>query len=117
MLLVVLGFLFVISGLYYIPKKEAELNHAINKAPAWFYTIAAVWAFFTMFYIPFISNIFLEGLVSSGYVYFKEDALWVISILSVILFIVIYKTYTNRLESYKVKYAEQILEKENNLNS
>ncbi|KMY49638.1 hypothetical protein AC625_08880 [Peribacillus loiseleuriae] len=109
MLLLTLWFLFLVSGLFYMPKREVQLNFINNKISLWFYIIEGVWAFITIFYIPIISNIILESAIISGLVDSEKDASTVIIVVSVILFTIAYIIYYKRLGYFKERYKKQDL--------
>ncbi|WP_299831444.1 hypothetical protein [uncultured Metabacillus sp.] len=109
MLIVIIGFIILSFGLFYIPIKEAELTILKSKTPRWFTFLVGAWALTTMAYIPFICNIFLEGLVRSGYLIYSagEGAFYFLSISSMILYVIGFKTYTSRLETQKEKLIQE----------
>lgn len=102
MLLLIIGFAIVIFGLYYVPIKEAYYT-SIKNTPKLFLVLVGIWVFTSMAYIPFVCNIFLEGLVKIGYMNFNEGegATWFLLIGSLILYGLLYRVYTSRLRSRK----------------
>jgi hypothetical protein len=98
------GFIIILGGLYYIPLKEAESNE--SDLSRWFSFIVTIWALIGIGYIPLILDIFLDGLVKSGYIDYKQNAVWLVSIGTFVMYGVVYKFYTLRLEACKARLRD-----------
>ncbi|MBS4172145.1 hypothetical protein [Bacillus sp. FJAT-49736] len=104
MIWIIIGLIFFIFGIYYIPTKEAEISYYKKVNPFWFKALVLVWALCIMALVPTFFMIFIHGLVNDGYLSLEDNGLWITSIGSIILYVLILNVYNTRINNRKEQY-------------
>lgn len=106
MIFLFLGLIITILGLYFLPGKEASLSKKSKNTPKWFYLVFVLWIINWLFYIPYLGKIFMEGLVSLGYLNeYTAVGSWVLLVGSFILYGLLYNIYLKRLRLEEAKHV------------
>lgn len=90
-----IGLVIIGIGLYYLPRKDAEV-HVKRKNKNLVYLLVIVWMLTVAFYVPFVINFFVLGLSNEGYVISHESKTYILAGISIVFYVLIGKFYIDR---------------------